>query len=171
MWNYIKEKFKKYPSQQKVLIKLISLGLKVLKDYEGVPRIYCGDVEVKASAIAESLDIDRRAVLEVLNKIVNDEELASFYSDLSPVPDFGKVSTKLGMGVIQIVPTSAKKPGIISGISAIIAKHDISIRQVIVDDPELVENPKATIVTDGPIPTSLLPELRSVPGVDAIVIL
>src|SRR5579875_1854113 len=165
MWTYIKENFKKYPSQQKVLIKLASLGLMVQKDFEGVPRIYCGDVEVKASAVAEALDIDRRAVLEVLNKIVSDPELSSFYSNLRPVPDFGRVSTKLGMGVIQIVPTSARKTGIISGISQIIAKHDISIRQVIVDDPELVDDPKATIVTDGPIPPSLLPELRAVPGV------
>jgi Predicted regulator of amino acid metabolism, contains ACT domain len=74
MWQYINESFKKYPSQQKVLLKLISLGLSVRRDFEGVPRIYCSDVEVKASALASSLDIDRRAVLDALDKILNLDE-------------------------------------------------------------------------------------------------
>ena len=88
-----------------------------------------------------------------------------------PVPDFGKVSSRLGLGVLQIVATSASKPGIISVVSQIISRENISIRQVIVDDPELVDNPKATIVTESPIPGRLLEEMKSVPGVGAVVIL
>jgi len=77
----------------------------------------------------------------------------------------------MGLGVIQIVPESASKPGIISAIASIIARENISIRQVIVDDPELVSEPKALIVTDSKIPPNLLPEMRNVPGVMAVVIL
>lgn len=171
MWDYIKENFKKYPSQTKVLRKLISLGLSVRKDHEGTARVFCDDVEIKASALAFALGVDRRAVLDVLSKIVRDVEMSKFFNDLKPVPDFGKVSSKLGMGVIQIVPTRATQPGIISGVSNIISREGISIRQVIVDDPELVDNPKATIVTDSPIPGKLLSDLKSVPGVEAVVIL
>ncbi len=171
MWKYINDNFGKYPSQIKVLRKLISLGLSVRKDHEDVPRIYCDDVEVKASAVAQALDVDRRAVLEILRKIVEDPQLARFYSDLRPVPDFGVVSSRLGMGVIQIVPTAASQPGIIAGVSQIIARENISIRQVIVDDPELVDNPKATIVTDSPIPGHLLSDLKKISGVEAVVIL
>lgn len=171
MWNYIRENFRKYPSQTKVLRKLISLGLSVKKDHEGTPKIYCDDVEIKASALAFTLGVDRRAVLDVLSKIVRDVELSKFFNDIKPVPDFGKVSSKLGMGVIQIVPTRATQPGIISGVSQIIAKEGISIRQVIVDDPEMVDNPKATIVTDSPIPGKLLSDLKAVAGVEAVVIL
>lgn len=171
MWEYIREKFKKYPSQTKVLKKLISLGLSVRKDHEGVPKIYCDDVEVKASSVAFSLGVDRRAVLDILAKIVDDSELARFFSDLKPAPDFRRVSSKLGMGVIQIVATSASRPGIVSGISQIISREGISIRQVIVDDPELVDEPRATIVTDSPIPGKLLSDLKAVDGVEAVVIL
>ncbi|MFG1449358.1 MAG: ACT domain-containing protein [Thermoplasmataceae archaeon] len=171
MWQYINESFKKYPSQQKVLLKLISLGLSVRRDFEGVPRIYCSDVEVKASALASSLDIDRRAVLDALDKIVHDEKLAVFFANITPVPDFGKVSTHLGMGVIQILPESATKPGIIAGVSRIFSEEGISIRQVLVDDPELSESPKATIVTDGQIPSRLLSEIRKIPGVQAVLLL
>ncbi len=171
MWDYIREKFRKYPSQTKVLRKLISLGLSVKKDHEGTPKIYCDDVEVKASSLAMSLGVDRRAVLDILSKIVEDGELAKFFLDLKPSPDFRKVSTKLGMGVIQIVATKATKPGIVSGVSQIIAREGISIRQVMVDDPELVDDPRATIVTDSPIPGRLLSDLKTVDGVEAVVIL
>ena len=171
MWKYISDNFAKYPSQMKVLKKLISIGLSVKKDHENVPRVYCGDVEVKASAIAEATNVDRRAVLEVLRKIIEDSELSKFYFQLKPVPDFGLVSSRLGMGVIQILPTSAKQPGIVSGVSQIIARENISIRQVIVDDPELVDDPKATIVTDSPIPARLLGDLKKIPGVEAVVLL
>lgn len=171
MWKYINDNFGKYPSQIKVLRKLISLGLSVRRDNENVPRVYCGDVEVKASAIAMALNVDRRAVLETLRKIVEDPELSRFYYELKPVPDFGRVSSSLGMGVVQIVPKAASQPGIIAGVSQIIAKENISIRQVIVDDPELVDNPRATIVTDSPIPGHLLSELKNINGVEAVVIL
>ncbi|MCL5783123.1 MAG: regulator [Candidatus Thermoplasmatota archaeon] len=171
MWSYIKGNFRKYPSQMKVLKKFISIGLSVKKDNEGNPRIYCSDIEVKASSVAIALEVDRRAVLDVLGKIISDPELSRFFADLGPVPDFGKVSSRLGLGVLQIVATSAAQPGIISGVSQIISRENISIRQVIVDDPELVDNPKATIVTESPIPGRLLEEMKSVPGVEAVVIL
>ena len=171
MWHLIKEGFKKYPSQQKVLMKLISLGLSVKRDYEGVPKIYCGDVEVRASAISESLDIDRRAVLDALEKIVSDDQLDQFFANLMPVPNFGKVSAQLGMGVIQIIAESANKPGIVAGVSRIFSQEGISIRQVIVDDPELTDNPRATIVTDGQIPTHLISDIKKVPGIQAVLLL
>lgn len=171
MWEYIREKFKRYPSQTKVLKKMISLGLSVKKDHESIPRIYCDDVEIKASSLAYTLGVDRRAVLDILNKIVEDPELARFFFDLKPAPDFRRVSSKLGMGVIQIVATKASRPGIVSGVSQIISREGISIRQVIVDDPELVDDPRATIVTDSPIPGNLLADLKAVDGVEAVVIL
>jgi predicted regulator of amino acid metabolism with ACT domain len=171
MWKYINDNFARYPSQVKVLRKLISLGLSVRKDHENMPRVYCGDVEVKASAIAQAIGVDRRAVIEILGKIISDPELSNFYSQLKPIPDFSMVSSRLGMGVIQIVPTSATQPGIISGVSQVIARENISIRQVIVDDPELVDSPRATIVTDSPIPGHLLSDLKKIPGVEAVVIL
>lgn len=171
MWAYIKDKFRKYPSQTKVMRKLIALGLSVKRDHEAIPRIYCDDVEIKASSLAYTLGVDRRAVLDILSKIVDDPELSKFFFDLRPAPDFRRVSSKMGMGVVQIVATKASQPGIVSGVSQIIAKEGISIRQVIVDDPELVDDPRATIVTDSPIPGNLVASLKAVEGVEAVVIL
>ncbi len=77
----------------------------------------------------------------------------------------------MGYGVIEISPESADKPGIVAGVSDIISKSGISIRQVIVDDPELVDDPKAVIVTDKKIPSELFADLKNVEGVRAITLL
>lgn len=171
MWEYINRKFEKYPSQQKVVKKMISLGLSIKKDNEGAGHIYCESIEIKPNSLATSLGVDRRVVVEVLEKILKDSTLYKFFMDLRPVAHLGTVSSKMGMGVIQIVPEMASQPGIIAGVANIISRANISIRQVIVDDPELIEDPRATIVTDSPIPPDLLPDLKKVRGVSAVVIL
>jgi len=171
MWEYLRNKFDGYPSQTKVVEKIISLGLSVVPNLDGQGSLKCDNIDITAASFARSLSIDRRVVLEVLNKIVSDPSLRDFFQNLKPVANLGKVSSDMGLGVIQIVPESASKPGIISAIASIIARENISIRQVIVDDPELVSEPKALIVTDSKIPPNLLPEMRNVPGVMAVVIL
>ena len=171
MWEYINNKFERFPSQQRVVKKMISLGLSVRKDNEGEGHIFCESIEIKPNSLATALGVDRRVVVEVLAKILADSKLYSFFTDLRPVAHLGAVSSKMGMGVIQIVPELASQPGIIAGVSNIISRANISIRQVIVDDPELVEDPRATIVTDSPIPSDLLPDLKKVRGVGAVVIL
>lgn len=170
MWKYVKDAFSKQPSQLRVATKLISLGLRVVKEDEEA-RIYCEDIEIKPNSIARAIGVDRRVVVGVIDKITGDSTLASFFRDLVPVANLGRASSRMGFGVIQIVPESAGKPAIIAGVSQIIAREGISIRQVIVDDPELTEDPKGIIVTDSPVPASLLPEIRKVPGVQAVVIL
>lgn len=170
MWKYIKDEFAKQPSQMKVLTKLISIGLRVVLVDDEV-KIYCDDIEIKPNSLAKALKVDRRVVVEVMDKIVKDTTLAPFFRELFPVANLGRASSRMGFGVIQIVPDSATKPAIISGVSQIIAKEGISIRQVIMDDPEINEDPRGIIVTDSPVPPSLLPEIRKVPGVEAVVIL
>ena len=60
-------------------------------------------------------------------------------------------------------------PGIISDVATIIADSRISIRQAIVDDFELSEEPKLFIVTEKQIPGSLLSKIRGAKGVKAVV--
>ena len=50
MWKDILEKFDKYPSQQKIIRKMLELGLKVDED----KKIYCKDVEINISSLAKS---------------------------------------------------------------------------------------------------------------------
>src|SRR5712692_3186581 len=70
----------------------------------------------------------------------------------------------------EIVPTNASKPGILAGVAAIIAQAGISIRQVIMDDPEIVDDPHGFIVTEAPVPERLLPQIKQVDGVKSVVL-
>lgn len=150
---------------------MISLGLSVRRDFEGEGKIYCGDIEIKPNSLSRSVGVDRRVVLEVTRKILEDEMLAGFFEGLSPTASIGASAAMMGFSVIEILPESAQKPGIVAGVLSIIAEKGISVRQVISDDPDLTEDPKTIIVTETQIPSELLNELRSVPGVKALVLL
>lgn len=171
LWVKIKDKFENFPSQSRVVRKMISLGLSVRRDFEGTGRIFCGDIEIKPNSLARSSGVDRRVVLEVVRKIMDDEVLSSFFEGLMPTASFGSSATIMGFSVIELVPESAQKPGIISDFLSVISKKGINIRQVIADDPDLVDEPRATIVTETPIPNELIGELKKVKGVKALVLL
>jgi hypothetical protein len=76
----------------------------------------------------------------------------------------------MGWGAIEIVPNDARAPGILAGVSSIIARASISIRQVIIDDPEVVDEPRGFIITDAPVPSELLPAMKAVDGVQGVVL-
>ncbi|MGC8608489.1 MAG: regulator [Thermoplasmata archaeon] len=171
MWSYIYEKFSKNPSQLRVVKHLISTGIRVLKNSDEGPLLFCNDIEIKPNTLARACKVDRRVVMSVTEKITGDLKLYEFFSDLKCTADLSRSSIKMGYGVIEISPESADKPGIVAGVSDIISKSGISIRQVIVDDPELVDDPKAVIVTDKKIPSELFADLKNVEGVRAITLL
>ncbi|KAA8922951.1 ACT domain-containing protein [Thermoplasma sp.] len=170
MWSYIYEKFSRSPSQLKIVKKMFSVGIRVAKLYDE-PVLMCGDIEIRPNTLAKATGTDRRSVMSVIDRIIKDETLYPVFSQLEPVANLWKASSKLGYGVIEILPESASKPGIIAGVSTIIARRGISIRQVIVDDPELVEDPKAVVVTEQKVPPDIIQELKSVEGVRAITIM
>jgi len=68
------------------------------------------------------------------------------------------------------VPTNASKPGILAGVAVIIAEAGISVRQVVMDDPELVDDPHGFIITEAPVPERLLPRIKQVDGVKSVVL-
>ncbi len=171
MWKSIQDKFKNSPSQMLVVSKFVQIGLSVKNDFEGVPRIFCLDIEIKANSVAASVGVDRRVVLETVKKIASDPELFKFFAGLKPTANLGTSDSTLGFGRIEVIPEDANKPGIISGILNIISEHGLNVRQVIVEDPEITDNPKALIVTDKPIPSEIIPAMRKVAGVSALVIL
>lgn len=150
---------------------MAAIGLSVKRDFEGAGRIYCSDIEIKPNSLARSAGVDRRVVLEVVRKILEDEALMSFFEGLEPTTAPGKSASVMGFSVIELIPESADKSGIISEFLAIISRRGINIRQVIADDPDLVDEPKATIVTETQIPNDLLRELKEVKGVKALVLL
>ncbi len=165
MWDEISKEFHGYPAQEKVARLFMMHGLSVR---EG--RVYCGRIEQSYSALAEVSGTDRRAVKSTISRIERSKKLAPIFSDLVSICSFKNIATRMGWGIVEILPRDVTCPGIIAGVTGIIADEEISIRQIIADDPELTENPKAFIITERPIPARLLPRIKSVDGVDAVVI-
>ncbi|MEM2961032.1 MAG: amino acid-binding protein, partial [Candidatus Bathyarchaeia archaeon] len=74
----------------------------------------------------------------------------------------------LNFGVVEITPIDAKTPGILAAAACLIAQKNISIRQAIVDDPELTPEPKLTLITETKIPGELIPEFLKIRGVSKV---
>lgn len=165
MWQKIKHYFERLPGQARVAQTMLDAGLRV----EG-GHVFCGSVRLAEAALGRGAGVDRRVVTATVRTIQEHEELRGIFSRLRPVAHLREVAPRMGWGAIEIVPTDAHAPGILAGVARLIAEEGISIRQVIVDDPEVVDAPRGFIVTDAPVPARLLPEIRSVTGVQGVVI-
>ena len=161
MWSRISELFTAYPAQRAVARKMIELGLSIGK--EG--RIYCGEVEVKEVSLAKAAGTDRRVVGATVRSILSDRKLAALFSGIRPAGSLlSGIAHELGFGVVEL-EADAKKPAIIAGATALLAKKRIVIRQIYAKDPELFENPTLTIIAEKPIPGALVPQFSKIPGV------
>lgn len=165
MWTKLKPAFGDLPAQEKVAQMMVRIGLRVHED-----RVYAGGVEISDTALGRAAGVDRRVVTATVRTIRQSPELLRFFERLSPVCHLGEVAPLMQWGAIEIIPTSASKPGILAGVATVIAGAGISVRQVIVDDPEIVDDPHALIITEQPVPERLLPRIKAVEGVKSVVI-
>lgn len=165
MWRTIAKYFSKYPKQKKLAQKLLEYGLKI-KD----TRIYCGEIELSDSKISRAFDIDRRIISSTIETIMKKDELKKVFSNLAPTCHLKDVAPHMNWGVIEIIPSDPSMPGILADVATIIATNNISIRQAIVDDFELSEEPRLFIVTEKQIPGPLIPKIRNAKGVKAVLI-
>jgi predicted regulator of amino acid metabolism with ACT domain len=62
----------------------------------------------------------------------------------------------------------AEESGIVARVTNEIAARDISIRQVISEDPEFTDEPVLYVITDGDLPGDLLNEVSELPFVRRI---
>jgi hypothetical protein len=165
MWKNLSKYFKGYPKRKKVAQKMLEYGLKIKNK-----KIYCGEIELSDSKIARSLDIDRRSITATIETISKNKELTDIFSKLSPTCHLKNVAPDMNWGVIEIIPKDPSIPGIVAEIATHIAKSKISIRQAIVDDFEIYEEPRLFIITEKQIPPSLIPKIRKANGVKALLI-
>lgn len=165
MWAKLKPYFKGFPAQERVAQLMVTHGLRVKDD-----RIFAGDVALTDSAIARAAGVDRRVVTSTVRTIRETPLLDEFFAKLWPVCHLGNVASLMGWGAIEILPTNAALPGILASTSMIIAEAGISVRQVIVDDPEIFEDPRALLITEKPVPERLLPRIRNLEGVRGVVL-
>ncbi len=133
-------------------------------------RVFCGEVEVSDSSLARAAKVDRRIVRSTLVRIESNPEMREFFERLSPMPLLATVAPVMGWNVLEIIPSNASSPGILADVATVIAEAGISIRQAVVDDPELNEEPRLLVVTEGPVPPEYIPSLKRCRGVKSIII-
>ncbi|MEE1118235.1 MAG: amino acid-binding protein [Methanosphaera sp.] len=164
MWKKFMSKFDKYPSQKKVVIKMLQLGLKVGED----KKIYCNDVEINISSLAKSIETDRRVVTSTMNTILEDEELKNIFTNIKSAGTvLSNISQELGLGVIEI-EGDAQKTGILNQVTKFLAEENISIRQAYASDPDLYSIPYMTIITDNTLDGKIIPLLLKIDGVTKV---
>jgi len=161
MWNKIKSQLEEYPERLKVARVLIENGLSAKDD-----KIYLNQIEVPPVRIARVAKVDRRTVNETLNTIKRNSELKLIFEEIRPAGhSLREIAKHLNLGVLEITPTDAKAPGILCKAATVLNKDNLSIRQAIVDDPELSPEPKLTLIVERKIPGELITELLKIPGV------
>ncbi len=161
MWNKIKNQLQEYPERLKVARVLIENGLSAIGN-----KIYLNQIEIPPVRVARVAGVDRRTVKETLSSIHNNQELRMIFEEIRPAGhSLKEIAKHLNLGVVEITPTNAASPGILSNSAVVLNKAGLSIRQAIVDDPELSPEPKLTFIVERKIPGELIPELLKISGV------
>ncbi|MGQ9781385.1 MAG: hypothetical protein ACUVQ8_03920 [Nitrososphaeria archaeon] len=166
IWSIIEGSTRRRKAQMMVLRKMLETGIRVNRD----GRYYFDDIEVQDVSISRALGIDRRVVRQTADLILSDPDLENIFTRLIPVAFYRDVSPYLGFTVI-VVTSQPERPGVISEVTSIIAKHRLTIRQALADDPELVKEPKLTIVIEGEIPSDVITELQNMKVVKSLTII
>jgi predicted regulator of amino acid metabolism with ACT domain len=161
MWNTIKKHLENYPERLKVARILVENGLSIKNS-----KVYLNEIEIPVIRIARVAGVDKRTVNETIKTIKANRELRQIFEGLrSAGHSLKEIAKNLELGVVEITPVDARIPGILANSAMILAKNGLSIRQAIVDDPELSPEPKLTLIAEKEIPGELIPEFLKVKGV------
>jgi predicted regulator of amino acid metabolism with ACT domain len=161
MWNKIKMQLGHYPERLKVARVLIENGLSTQDE-----KIFLNQIEIPPVRIARVAGVDRRTVNETLKSIKENSELRMIFGEIRPAGhSLKEIAKHLNLGVLEITPINAKSPGILSNAATTLNNAGLSIRQAIVDDPELSPEPKLTLIVEKKIPGELIPTLLKIQGV------
>lgn len=161
MWNTIKKHLEAHPERLRIARVLVENGLSVRNG-----RVYLNEIEIPPVRIARVAGVDRRTVKETVNIIQKNRELRPIFEDIrSAGHSLKEIAKHLDLGVVEITPIDARIPGILASSATILAENGLSIRQAIVDDPELSPEPKLTLIAEKKIPGELIPRLLKVKGV------
>jgi len=161
MWTNIKWHFEEYPERLKVARVLVENGLSVKGQ-----KIFLNQIEIPPVRIARVAGVDRRTVNETVGAIGDSRELRLIFEEIRPAGhSLREIAKHLNLGVVEITPTNARAHGILANSSMVLTKGGLSIRQAIVDDPELSPEPKLTLIVEKKIPGELIPKLLKIVGV------
>ena len=162
MWNKIQQLLgPRHPERLKVARLCIENGLAIRDD-----GIYLNQIEIPTARVARAAGVDRRTVVETVKMIQSDRGLQAIFGRLQSAGlSLKGIAKQLGLGVVEITASDPKNVGILAGASKLLADAGISVRQAIVDDPELSPDPKLTLIEDTNVPGNLIPEMLRIKGV------
>lgn len=158
------EKFEGSPSQQTVIRLLLERGFSV--NDEG--RVVSGGIEIPNTGIARELGVDRRVVDSTTDAILEDDELRRIFQNISQVPSLMDLGPVLDLTVLTVAVRDAEERGIVADVSALLAEYDITIRQLITEDPEFTDEPRLHVVSDEELPGELINDLTNLPYVRSV---
>ncbi len=161
MWNKIKTQLEEYPERLKVARVLIENGLSAKDD-----KIYLNQIEIPPVRIARVAGVDRRTVNETLNTIKENPELRMIFEEIRPAGHSLKRNRQTPQPRrFRNNPCKCKVARNPIQRRHVLNRAGLSIRQAIVDDPELSPEPKLTLIVEKKIPGELIPELLKISGV------
>ncbi len=82
-------------------------------------------------------------------------------------PFLKDVAKEMGYSVIVIVPTK-DQPGIIAGVSSILAEHGINIVQIIAEAPQLIKVQKMYVIVEGKVPGNVIEKINDLEFIDTL---
>jgi len=161
MWNNIAKYLEGHPERLAVARLLVETGLSIRNG-----RIYCNQIEIPTVRIAEAAGVDRRTVTKTIQTVSSNPDLSKIFAHMrSAGLSLREIAKHLGFGVLEITPDDPHSVGILSRAATLISEENISIRQAIVDDPELSPEPRLTLIAEKQLPGDLIPKLLKVPGI------
>ena len=156
MFEEIMEKFRDSPSQQRVIRLLLERGFSVSD--EG--RVVSGGIEIPNTGLARELGVDRRVVDATTDAILADEQLRPIFQNISAVPSLMDLAPVLDLSVCTVAVRDASESGIVAAVTDLVAEYDISLRQVLSEDPEFTDEPVLYLITDEQLPGDLITDLH-----------
>jgi uncharacterized protein len=164
MWNNIKQILQDYPERLKVARVLVENGLCTKNK-----KIYLNQIEIPPIRIARAAAVDRRTVNETLTSINTNPQLKLIFEQIRPAGhSLKEIAKHLNLGVLEITVDDPKASGILSNSATILNIAGLSIRQAIVDDPELSPEPNLTLILEKKVPGELIPQILKITGVSKV---
>lgn len=146
---------------------MLEYGIRVSEDC----GLFIGGMEVDYSALARDVGADRRVVKQTAEQIRQDGFLYSIFSKITP---FGAsllpVVSQVGYSAI-VIEADPRAPGIISAATAVLAKHNIVVRQALAADPDVFPDAKLTLIVQGQVPGSVIAELNAFRTVKSVTVM
>jgi len=166
MWSDIIREFSDSPSQGRVARFLLENGFGVTAD----GRIACNDIEIPATHVARAIGTDRRVVDATARRILDAPSLREVFTNIRATPDLSQLTGPLGLSSITILPQDARERGIVNAAVGVVSGHNLTIRQIFVTDPELSEEPRLVIITEGEIPGEVIEAIRKLSQVKQVIL-